>query len=87
MTQQGQSIALGLPIGIGAGVALGVALGNLPVGLALGAGIGLSIGLAMEREQSGTEPISPRAVTVLTISALLGLVILVGLVVGILLLR
>ncbi len=87
MMQSRQNIALGLPIGMGAGVALGVALGNLPVGIALGAGIGVSLGLAMEREQSDREPMSPRAVKVLTVTAVLGLVILIALMVAVLILR
>jgi hypothetical protein len=85
---QGYYVSLGISIGAGFGVALGLVFDNLALGIAIGAAIGASIGGILEqRNKNKVRPLTGseerfgnRGVMVGVVLALLGVVVLLGLI-------
>ena len=85
---QGYYVSLGISIGAGFGVALGLVFDHLALGIAIGAAIGASLGGILEqRNKDRIRPLDMtentmqnRGLTLGVIFALLGLVVLAGLV-------
>ncbi len=92
---EGHFVNYGLAIGIPLGLPIGLLFGDpafMGIGIAIGAAVGLAIGSATEaryRRNGQIEPLSPEAkqrrTRALTISALVGAVVAVGLVLFLLL--
>jgi len=84
---QGYYVSLGISIGAGAGVAIGLVFDNLALGIAIGAAVGASIGGVLEQKNkdkirplsSSEEQNRKRGVLVGVVIAIIGLVVLLGL--------